>query len=112
MASVCDGLVFVGMMAFQIMHALKLPVPLNFLEKNAFEEASKLVQTAHCRKIPILCPKDFWCINDDWPHHLKVYPVETIPEGDIVVSQVSDVLLDLLQQLSREVTIIYSFVHT
>ncbi|KAI4310411.1 hypothetical protein MLD38_035391 [Melastoma candidum] len=79
--SVCDGLVFVGMMAFQIMHALKLPVPMSFLERGAFEEASKLVQIAQHRKIPILCPKDFWCINHDQPEELRAYPAESLSEG-------------------------------
>jgi phosphoglycerate kinase len=39
LASKCDGLVFVGKMSFQIMHALGISVPLEFVEYGALKEA-------------------------------------------------------------------------
>ncbi|PWA42220.1 phosphoglycerate kinase [Artemisia annua] len=75
-----DGLIFVGNMAFQIMHALGLPVPKNLVEAGAFKEAIKIIKLANSRNIPILLPKDFWCMND----HLKkreLVPAHCILEG-------------------------------
>uniref|UniRef100_A0A2N9I5Y3 Phosphoglycerate kinase n=1 Tax=Fagus sylvatica TaxID=28930 RepID=A0A2N9I5Y3_FAGSY len=44
LASRCDGLVFVGKMSFQIMHALGLSVPLNLVEHKALKEALDIVR--------------------------------------------------------------------
>lgn len=84
LASSADGLVFVGNMAFQIMHALGLPVPRRLVEAGAFTESVRIIQFANSRNIPILFPKDFWCLND----HLKkpeLVPVHGILEGKILI---------------------------
>lgn len=85
LASRCDGLVFVGMMAFQIMHALGLHVPLNLLEGGPLKEASNIVQLAQNRKIPILYPKDFWCMTNDFPKQMEIFPAYGILDGWIPV---------------------------
>ncbi|KAJ4970239.1 hypothetical protein NE237_003338 [Protea cynaroides] len=81
LASKCDGLVFVGMMAFQIMHASGLTVPLNLVDPRATEDSLKIIQLANRRSIPIVCPKDFWCINDHLPKRLDLIPVNGIMDG-------------------------------
>ncbi|KAF8042701.1 hypothetical protein BT93_A1130 [Corymbia citriodora subsp. variegata] len=81
LASVCDGMVFVGMMSFQIMHALGLLVPLNNLELGATKEASELVQVAQNKNIPILYPKDFWCLNENVPNQLELFPAHALSKG-------------------------------
>lgn len=84
LASRCDGLVFVGMMAFQIMHAQGLPVPMKFVEHGAFEEALKIIQIAKLRRIPILSPKDFWCLNNHIPNQLELFPAHRILDGKLL----------------------------
>ncbi|KAL6987373.1 phosphoglycerate kinase [Sarracenia purpurea var. burkii] len=81
LASRCDGLVFVGMMAFQIMHALGLAIPTKLVEHGAFEEALKIIQFAKLRSIPVLFPKDFWCMNNHIPNQLELYPAQSILDG-------------------------------
>ncbi|PSS04595.1 Phosphoglycerate kinase [Actinidia chinensis var. chinensis] len=81
LASRCDGLVFVGMMAFQIMHAQGLPVPVKLVEHGAFEEALKIIQFAKFRSVPILFPKDFWCVNNHMPNQLELFPAHSIVDG-------------------------------
>ncbi|KAL8210552.1 hypothetical protein R6Q57_004989 [Mikania cordata] len=78
--SSADGLVFVGNMAFQIMHALGLPVPRKLVEAGAFTEAFKLIQLANSKNIPILFPKDFWCLNEQFKKP-ELVPVHGILEG-------------------------------
>ncbi|GMP84954.1 hypothetical protein CsSME_00038284 [Camellia sinensis var. sinensis] len=54
LAARCDGLVFVGMMAFQIMHAQGLPVPKKLVERGAIKEALNLTQFAKFRRwVPV-----------------------------------------------------------
>lgn len=81
LASCCDGLVFVGMMAFQIMHALGLPVTTDLVEKEAYKAALDLIQFAHEKNISILYPKDFWCMNDHLPKQLEIFPAQSIVDG-------------------------------
>ncbi|KAJ0771429.1 putative phosphoglycerate kinase [Helianthus annuus] len=82
LVSSADGLVFVGNMAFQIMHALGLPVPRKLVEIGAFTEATGIIQYANSRNIPILFPKDFWCVNvNDRLKEPKLVPVHGILEG-------------------------------
>ncbi|XP_059667606.1 uncharacterized protein LOC132313017 isoform X2 [Cornus florida] len=81
LASRCDGLVFVGMLAFQIMHALGLPVPVKLVEHGALEEAQNLIQFAKFRSIPILYPKDLWCVNGRLSKQLEIFPVHCILDG-------------------------------
>ncbi|KAK4798827.1 hypothetical protein SAY86_031153 [Trapa natans] len=81
LASICDGLVFVGMMSFTIMHALGFSVPLNMVEKGALKGAIDLIHVAKDRGIPILCPKDFWCTNEQLSRQVEIFPAHRIPEG-------------------------------
>ncbi|XAR51049.1 Phosphoglycerate kinase [Bertholletia excelsa] len=81
LASRCDGLVFVGMMAFQIMHVQGLPVPMKLVEHGAYEEAMNITQFAKSRSMPIVCPKDFWCTNESLPNRLELLPAHGILDG-------------------------------
>ncbi|XP_020518143.1 uncharacterized protein LOC18426468 isoform X3 [Amborella trichopoda] len=81
LASHCDGLVFVGTMAFQFMHALGLPVSSGLLEVGAAAEALKLINLAKERNIPILIPRDFWCMNSENPKLLNVFPAHDLLDG-------------------------------
>lgn len=69
------------MMAFQIMHAQGLPVPKKLVERGAIKEALNLTQFAKFRSIPILFPKDFWCINDRLPKQIELFPAHNILDG-------------------------------
>lgn len=82
LASRCEGLVFVGMMAFQIMQALGLAVPFNLVEHGAVKEAFSLVQFVQCRNIPILYPKDFLCMNIRRPDRSEIFPAHGILDGE------------------------------
>lgn len=93
LASICDGLVFVGKMSFQIMHALGVSVPLNFVEHGALKEALDIVQFAHNRDIQILYPKDFWCKNDCLPGKLKLFPAHSILDGEIAFNSAWNIKL-------------------
>lgn len=81
LASTCDGLVFVGSMAFQIMHALGSPIPVKFLELGALKEAARIVESARSRNIPLVLPQDVWCIKDHMPEETQIVSVHSIPEG-------------------------------
>ncbi|CAL5419895.1 unnamed protein product [Camellia sinensis] len=85
LAARCDGLVFVGMMAFQIMHAQGLPVPKKLVERGAIKEALNLTQFAKFRSMPILFPKDFWCIDDRLPKRIELFPAHNILDGWVPV---------------------------
>ncbi|KAJ4774147.1 Phosphoglycerate kinase [Rhynchospora pubera] len=63
-ASKCDGLFFIGKLAFQIMKGLNLSVPHHFLEKNVTCEVEKLIQIAQDREVPIFFPTDFVCAKN------------------------------------------------
>lgn len=81
LASRCDGLIFVGLMSFQIMHALGLPVPPELVEKGANVAASDLIQFARDKNITILYPKDFWCTKIHHPNQVEIFPSHGIPDG-------------------------------
>ncbi|XP_024038220.1 uncharacterized protein LOC18038153 isoform X1 [Citrus clementina] len=81
LASRCDGLIFVGLMSFQIMHALGLPVPPELVEKGANDAASDLIQFARDKHITILYPKDFWCTKIHHPNQVEIFPSHGIPDG-------------------------------
>ncbi|KAL2487370.1 Phosphoglycerate kinase [Abeliophyllum distichum] len=81
LASKCDALVFVGSMAFQIMHAMGVPVPVKLVELGALNEAVSIVESANSRNIPIVLPKDFWCMNGVFPKQLKIFSVNSILDG-------------------------------
>lgn len=82
LASRCQGLVFVGMMAFQIMHALGVPVPFHLLEHKACNEALDIVRLAQERSLQILYPKDFWCRSEGNPKLLQDFPSHGIVDGE------------------------------
>ncbi|KAL3825877.1 hypothetical protein ACJIZ3_021906 [Penstemon smallii] len=81
LVSTCDGLVFVGSMAFQIMHALGIPVPLKWVELGALKEAASIVESAKSRNIPIVIPKDIWCTKDHDSEHMEILSVDSTLEG-------------------------------
>ncbi|XP_047981779.1 phosphoglycerate kinase-like isoform X1 [Salvia hispanica] len=81
LVSTCDGLVFVGNMAFQIMHALGTPVPMKLVETGALEEAARIVEFAKSRNIPVVLPQDIWCITDHVSEKIQIASVHSIPEG-------------------------------
>ncbi|XP_077222129.1 phosphoglycerate kinase 1, chloroplastic-like [Tasmannia lanceolata] len=81
LGSKCDRLVFVGRMAFPIMHALGMPVSLSFVEHGAIRDALEIIQLAKSRSIPILFLKDFWCMNDSLPKLLDIFPSDGIISG-------------------------------
>ncbi|KAI3809353.1 hypothetical protein L1987_25325 [Smallanthus sonchifolius] len=65
------------------MHALGLPVRRKLVEAGAFAEAVRIIQFANSRNIPILLPKDFWCLNDRLKKP-ELVPVHGILEGKIL----------------------------
>ncbi|KAL0409960.1 UNVERIFIED_CONTAM: Phosphoglycerate kinase [Sesamum latifolium] len=81
LTSTCDGLIFVGSMAFQIMHALGVPVPMKLVELGALKEAVSIVETAKLRNIPLVLPKDFWCIKNHALNQLEIFSAYSISEG-------------------------------
>ncbi|XP_034218768.1 phosphoglycerate kinase-like isoform X2 [Prunus dulcis] len=101
LTSRCDGLVFVGMMSFQIMHALGLPVPLNLVEHEVLKEALDIVQVAHIRNVQILYPKDFWCKNDHLPKQLEIFPAHRILDGWVPVDIGPASFVEMKSMLSR-----------
>uniref|UniRef100_A0A1D1ZJZ3 Phosphoglycerate kinase n=1 Tax=Anthurium amnicola TaxID=1678845 RepID=A0A1D1ZJZ3_9ARAE len=77
----CDGLMFVGMMAFQIMHALGLSVPMNLVDHDSFKEVLELVELAKDRNIEIIFPDDFWCVDSRHPRVVDLFPNDGILPG-------------------------------
>lgn len=85
LASVCDGLVFIGSMAFQIMYALGIPVPLDLVEPGILKEAVDLIEFAKARGTQIIFPKDIWCVQYKIPDQKKLFSVECMVEGKAMV---------------------------
>ncbi|KAK7271793.1 hypothetical protein RJT34_27986 [Clitoria ternatea] len=81
----CQALVFVGMMSFQVMHALGVSVPRNLLDQKALNEALDIVRLAQDRNVQILYPKDFWCRSKCNPKQLQVFPSHGILDGWVPV---------------------------
>ncbi|KAI0499498.1 hypothetical protein KFK09_017702 [Dendrobium nobile] len=81
LASVCDGLIFVGMLAFQVMHASGISVPSCFLEHDAFGEAADLIELANSRKILIYFPTDLWCVNDNNSELFEIFSSKRLLPG-------------------------------
>lgn len=81
LASRCDGFIFVGDAAFQIMHAFGLPVPMELVEQESLEAADMLLEAAKARGVKIVLPKDFWCVNDHYPLQMKTFPANHIMDG-------------------------------
>ncbi|XP_076957670.1 phosphoglycerate kinase, cytosolic-like [Bidens hawaiensis] len=106
LVSSADGLVFVGNMAFQIMHALGLRVPKKLVEVGAVTEAVRILQFANARNIPILLPKDFWCVSG----HIKIpelVPVHGILEGWSPVALGPSSLDEITTVLSKSKKIVW-----
>lgn len=100
LASTCDGLVFVGTMAFQIMHALGLPLPSTLVEHGVPEEALEIVQYAKRQNIPILLPKDFRC-EHSCQMQLETFPAHGILDGWAPVDLGPNSLDEITSFLSR-----------
>ncbi|XP_057549345.1 uncharacterized protein LOC130827599 isoform X4 [Amaranthus tricolor] len=81
LASRCDGMVFVGMMALQIMHAMGMSVPLFLVEREGAKEALEIVKYAEYRSIPILLPSDFLCRNNRLHMKMQTFPAQGILDG-------------------------------
>ncbi|OMO72477.1 Phosphoglycerate kinase, partial [Corchorus capsularis] len=81
LASRCDALVFVGLMSFQIMHALGHSVPTNLLERKAHKTALDIVQFAHEKHVLISYPEDFWCVNQHLPKQMGVFRAHGVLDG-------------------------------
>lgn len=101
LASRCDGLVFVGDAAFQIMHAFGLPVPMELVEQESLEAAHMLVEAAKARGVQIVLPKDFWCLNDYYPSQMKIFPANHIMDGWKRVDIGPNTLEEMISMLSR-----------
>ncbi|CAN1805301.1 TSL-kinase interacting protein 1 [Linum perenne] len=83
--SKCDGLVFVGMMSLQILHALGYSIPSSLLEPGSSGVAVEVVQFAQRIKIPIIYPKDFWCISDRPGNQVEVVSASELVDGRVPV---------------------------
>ncbi|CAN4117104.1 unnamed protein product [Withania somnifera] len=101
LASRCDGLVFVGDAAFQIMHAFGLPVPMELVEQDSLEAAHMLVEAAKARGVQIVLPKDFWCLNDHYSSQMKIFPANHIMDGLKPVDVGPNTLEEMMSMLSR-----------
>ncbi|KAI3792703.1 hypothetical protein L2E82_06591 [Cichorium intybus] len=101
-----DGLIFVGNISFQIIHALGFSVPKKYLEVGALKEANKIIQFANSRNIPILFPKDFWCMNDQFKKP-KLIPSHCIPEGWMPFSLGPNSLEEMTTLLSNSKKIVW-----
>ncbi|MQM05287.1 hypothetical protein Taro_038087 [Colocasia esculenta] len=74
----CDGLMFVGKMAFQVMHALGMTVPMNLVEYDAVGQVLELIQLATNRNVKIFLPDDFWCMDNKHPGMMDIFPSDRI----------------------------------
>ncbi|OIT23240.1 PREDICTED: uncharacterized protein LOC109216682 isoform X1 [Nicotiana attenuata] len=101
LASRCDGFIFVGDAAFQIMHAFGLPVPMELVEQESLEAADMLIEAAEARGVNIVLPKDFWCVNDHYPLQMKTFPANHIIDGWKPVDVGPNTLEEMISVLSR-----------
>ncbi|WVZ14923.1 hypothetical protein V8G54_012489 [Vigna mungo] len=74
LASRCQVFVFVGMMSFQVMHALGVSIPCDLVDRQAVNEALDIVRLAQDRNVQLLYPKDFWCQKKSDPKQLQLFP--------------------------------------
>lgn len=84
LVSKCDGLIFVGSMAFQILLALGVPVPVKSVDLGALKEAASIVESAKSRNIQLLLPIDIRCIKDHISEKMEIFPVDSILEGNFM----------------------------
>ncbi|PNY11292.1 phosphoglycerate kinase, partial [Trifolium pratense] len=100
LASRCQCFIFVGMMSFQIMNALGVPVPIDLVDRKAFSEALDIVRRARDNNVQILYPKDFWCRNKNDPKQLHVFPSHGLLDGWVPID-LGPVSLDEIGNLLR-----------
>ena len=81
LASTCDGLIFIGKLAFQIMNGFGLSVPTHLVEHDAVKEALELIKLTQQRKIPIYFQKDFVCVKVGKPELVEIYAYNEILAG-------------------------------
>lgn len=86
LASRCDALIFIGLLSFQIMHALGQSVPLDFVEHEAHEAALDIIEFAHNKNVPILYPEDLWCMNQHNPKKVEIFPSHGVLDGELVLN--------------------------
>ncbi|KOM56124.1 hypothetical protein LR48_Vigan10g201600 [Vigna angularis] len=82
LASRCQVFVFVGMMSFQVMHALGVSIPCDLVDHQAVNEALDIVRLAQDRNVQLLYPKDFWCQKKSDPKQLQLFPSHGILDGN------------------------------
>ncbi|XP_064971273.1 uncharacterized protein LOC135616004 isoform X3 [Musa acuminata AAA Group] len=85
LASTCDGLIFIGKLAFQIMNGFGLSVPTHLVEHDAVKEALELIKLTQQRKIPIYFQKDFVCVKVGKPELVEIYAYNEILAGWVPV---------------------------
>ncbi|CAL9078279.1 unnamed protein product [Musa acuminata var. zebrina] len=78
LASTCDGLIFIGKLAFQIMNGFGLSVPTHLVEHDAVKQALELIKLTQQRKIPIYFQKDFVCVKVGKPELVEIYAYNEI----------------------------------
>ncbi|CAA6655528.1 unnamed protein product [Spirodela intermedia] len=81
LATKCDGLMLIGKLSFQIMHALGMSIPMNLIEDGAVDKAFDLIQFAKKRGMDIIFPDDFRCVNDEDPEVMDVFSSDGIQPG-------------------------------
>ncbi|CAL9754442.1 unnamed protein product [Musa acuminata subsp. burmannicoides] len=85
LASTCDGVIFIGKLAFQIMNGFGLSVPTHLVEHDAVKEALELIKLTQQRKIPIYFQKDFVCVKVGKPELVEIYAYNEILAGWVPV---------------------------
>ncbi|XP_052723585.1 phosphoglycerate kinase, chloroplastic isoform X7 [Vigna angularis] len=100
LASRCQVFVFVGMMSFQVMHALGVSIPCDLVDHQAVNEALDIVRLAQDRNVQLLYPKDFWCQKKSDPKQLQLFPSHGILD-DWVPVDLGPVSLDEIDSTLR-----------
>ncbi|KAJ7972365.1 Phosphoglycerate kinase [Quillaja saponaria] len=114
LASRCEGLVFVGMMSFQIMHALGLSVPFSLVEHKSCKKALDIVQLAHDMNVGYLVdlgPVSLHEIGSFVSNHKKIIwigPVKFNASSQYITYGASKVaeMLDQLSQSNCDVIVV------
>ncbi|GJM84661.1 hypothetical protein PR202_ga00352 [Eleusine coracana subsp. coracana] len=83
LASLCDGLFFVGKISFQIMNGLGISVPSHFVERHATTEVLQFIHDARARNIRIYYPTDMWCLNNDDNEKMRIFNSSDLTCGEL-----------------------------